>query len=396
MKNSKLFRIFALLYRRRIYIGKTFSRRLSAVYHRHCRGNIIATACFPEKPTLHVLYSAKMQPFEAYRYILAFIHIFKNAGYEILNCSRSIERSENLHSATQAIVDTLLSTDPEVLLMDTLIKNPTDADMLPEADTDKPEEVIADQKITIRVASSEKQEYMKIGAELCLNQRETLQYLLAKAKQTDSGFLDFEGDGYLRALVNAYREENAKLKKRNAELYEKLTVSRVDKQEKLAQKNKQIEAIKNGIQQYFAMMHSICKIPVGFETGKYEDFLGVEQYQFPKEVGSYIFRPQEILRSKGRWGALFILGKGDNDKLYKFRWYPKAYYAGLQIRDHIFGKHGSVWLVGCEKANDGAMDLIYAFPLEVQFRYDGSDEYGSRLRRNVTDLLKEIESYQNS
>lgn len=398
MKKIKQYKIYALVFGIWVYIGKTFANRVSEVYRRHCRGERKSTRAVAEKekPELHLLFRDKMQDYEAYRYVLAYINLFRQAGYKILNCPRSIDRAGDLKPETEAIAMQLKTEDINNLLSRTLVKKLSDVDevsSIPQTDIQQEK---ADQKLTIRVTQSEKEAYKRIGTELDINQRETLLYLFAKMNQVDPVFLDLEGDGYLRALINAYREENAKLKKANSALQDQIVKSRADKRNKLMRKDAEIMEIKKGIQQYFAMMEPTCKIPVGFEIGRYEDFLPAQQYQFPKEVGPYVFRPQEILRSKGRWGALFLLGKGDNDKLYKFRWYPKRHYAGLQIQNPLFGKRGSVWLVGCEKANDGAMDMIYAFPLDVQFRYDGPDEYGSKLSRDVADLLKEIESYQDS
>lgn len=142
-------------------------------------------------------------------------------------------------------------------------------------------------------------------------------------------------------------------------------------------------------------MESACKIPVSFEIGYYKNFSEKEIYQYPENEGTYIFRPQEILRSKGRWGALFILGIGDNEEKYMFRFYPKSYYAGENIPNSVFGKRGSVWLVGCKKAEDNAMDLIYAFPLEARFRFNGPEEYGSKMNRDIATWMKEISSYQD-
>ena len=36
------------------------------------------------------------------------------------------------------------------------------------------------------------------------------------------------------------------------------------------------------------------------------------------------------------------------------------------------------------------MDLIYAFPLEIAFRFTGPEEYGSKMNRDIAAWMKEI------
>lgn len=370
MQQLKSFRVFALLLGKRLYIGKTFSRRLSAVYHRHCRGEIIATACFSEstpKPTLHVLHSAEMQTFVAYRYILAFIHFFRDAGYDILNCPRSIERSENLHPATQAIVDTLEFSSPEDLLKDTLIMNPTDADIPSEKNIPQPVEEIADQKLTIRLTPSEKQNYIRIGENLSLNQRDTMRYLFDKCNQTDPVFLDLEGDSYLRVLINAYREEIEKTKSQNTSLRKKLTATRESAKAQSERLQKDLSSVASEICCYLDLMENAVPIPLEIEYGLYRDTAEAENYKYPEAAGIYLIRPQMVLRGNGRYSALFIMGIGENGALLKFRYYKKKNYIGIPIPDSRFSTRGSVWLVTCKIANDGAFDLTGSLPLTVRF-----------------------------
>lgn len=370
MKKTKLFRIFALLDGKQIYIGKTFSRRLSAVYHRHCRGELLATACFSQnskKPTLHILCSEEMQAFEAYRYVLAFIHFFRNAGYEVLNCHRSIERSENIYVATQAIVDMLKTTEAEDLLADTLLKNPTEADIYSEAIMPRPEAEIADQKLTLRLTPSEKQHYMKIGDELALNQHDTLLYLLDKCNQTDPMFLDLEGDTYLRVLINAYRDEIEKLKIQNEAFAKKLTILRESAKEREVRLRESLADIAAGIYQYFDLMDNACVIPLEVEYGMYKEYENKAVYAYPEIPGFDVFRPQAVLRGCGRYSSLFILGVSKGGNCLKFRYYPRKDYLGIPIPDSHFATRDSVWLINSKIANDGAVDLIGSFPLTVRF-----------------------------
>ena len=371
MIQRKFFRIFALLLGTQLYIGKTFSRRLSAVYHRHCRGEMLATACFSKSsqtPTLHMLFGAEMQAFEAYRYIIAFIHFFRNAGYEILNSPKSIERSENLHSATQAIVDVLQSTDPEILLMDTMIRNPTEADISLEVASFQPTKETADQKLTIRLTPFEKKHFNKIGEDLALNQHDTLLYLFDKCNQIDPVFLDLEGDTYLRALINAYREEIEKLNNQNAALAKKLSMLRESGNARTARLQKEFADAKLAVDGYFNLLDNATAIPLEIEYDLYKNYPHAMLYTYPEVPGVYTFRPQAVLRGRGRYSAQFILGTAEDGRNLKFRYYPRHNYLGVPIPDSQFATRGSVWVVSCKIANDNAVDLTGSLPLTVRFR----------------------------
>lgn len=371
MKKSKFFRIVALLQGRKVYIAKTHSKRLSAMYHHHRRGEISATACFAESlqsPTIHILHSAEMQLFEAYQYVIAFIHIFKNAGYEILNCPNSIARSEDLHPATKALVDSLSPADPEALLGSTLIRNPTDADIHNDVSVTPPNVETADKKLTIRLTTAEKKRFCEIGANLALNQHDTLLYFFDKYVQANPFLLDCGDDSYIRGLVEAYREEIDKLKAKNEMLSAKLAALREAQKENTHHAQDTISEITTNIRTYLENMESATPVPLEIEYSAYKNYPNVTQYVFPENPGVYIIRPLAVLCGRGRYPARFIIGVDNNGNYLKFRYYPRKHYLGTPIPDSRFAMRGSLWLVKCTQANDGAVDLIGSMPLTVRLR----------------------------
>ena len=363
--------IYALVKDKEVYIGKTKGKRVSAVYSSHCCGEHAATCRRFAKPMpapeLHVLIRREMQDFEAYKYVLAYIRVFREAGYVILNAPRSIERSNDLKEDTQRIFDEIKPTGVSELLQSTKINKLTDADIT------MPEELAEDRKdnkcshLTIRLTKEEKEHFQELGGSLHLNQRETLLYLFDKCKQEDPMFLDLEGDTYLRAILDCYRKDVARLRKANLELHEKLTASRDDKSKKLKDARESFAAVKASVAKYFSLQDSAVPIPLELEYGLYRQFEDVDMYEYPETAGTFQIRPQVVLRGHGRYSAWFVLGVTESGRYLKVRYYPRKDYVGVPIPDSRFTVRGSVWLVGCEAANDGAMDLYCSYPLMITF-----------------------------
>lgn len=363
----KIFTFFALVFGKKVYIGKTTSGRLSAVYRRHCRGEVIATKRFTRKggrPKLHLLNRGEMEPYQAYRLVLAFVHMFQEAGYEILNCAKTIVRASDLHPETEALADELKKENVDELLSKTLVEKPTAADYRFQTE-DKMVHEAATEKITVRATPCEKDRFTKFAEEMNLNQRQTIQYLISKCQMKDEIFPPWEDDPYVRTIIGAYREENQKLKNENEDLREQLGDGRKNA---LKRKNQQLQLLKTGVSAFFGMMRSNSKVPLVIDQGYYKDCSNTEKYHYPTEAGVYILRPTQILFGKGRYPAIFILGIGENEEYLKLRFYPKSYFAGINPKNEKYWLRGSVWLIGCEPTNDGAMDMSFAFPLDVTLR----------------------------
>ena len=320
---------------------------------------------------------------------MALVHVFQQAGYKVLNGAKTIMRANDLHPKTKALVDELKKENIDELLSRTLVKKPTDADYsIPAEEPVKKE--MATEKLTVRLSPWEKERLIKFAAEMQLNQRQTVQYLISKCCFKDDIFPAWEDDPYVRVLLKAYRDDNQRLKDENENLKEQLSPGRKNK---LDRKEQQIQNIRSGVAVFFGMMQPNGKIPLEVERGLYKDCPHTDQYHYPEKAGVYILRPTSNLCGKGRYPAIFILGLGDDGECLKFRFYPKSYFAGVNPKNEKFWLRGSVWLIGCEQVNDAAMDMTFAFPLDVRFRYNGPDEYGAQWRRGVADLMQEIKEY---
>lgn len=385
MQKKKIFTIFLLFFGKYVFVGKTTSPRISAVYHRHKRGEVYATrahALNNTRPSLHILHVEEMLPYEAYYWILAYVNSLMRAGYTILNSPRTIARANNLYMPAQSIVSDIEAEGIDKILAKTKVEKPSSADrqlVLVEPDTPK---CLVDCKVDIRLTADEKARFVCATKKRGVTYRELLLSLLDS--NTDNT------EHTVEQSTNSPRKTE-RLESNNRELREKVRAQRVEFNERISAKNKQLQLIQVGLATYFDLMRPTHNIPLAIERNTYKDFPAIQGYRYPDQEGPYIVRPTAIVYGKGKYPPRFILGIGDDNVQYKLRFYPNNNCAGISLTSKNWGKRGAVWLLGARRAPDGAMDLAFAFPLEIKFPYDGPNEYGSQMKRYFADFFHEAD-----
>ena len=358
----KPYTIFAISFGDTIYVGKTTSPRLSEVYRRHRRGAVKKTKMFSTsgvKPTLHILERDDMPAYLAHRLVVAYTHSFLNAGFEVLGSVKTLSQANNLHPETKELVTAISEIGIDSILQCSSVKKPTDADFcIPNDPALRP----ASEKLTIRISKWEKDRLNNFSQKMHMTQRQTFQFLLSYYEQPKSDFPPWEDDVYVRAMLGALREENAKLRKQNENYKNKLHIN----EDSVDPVKFQLEQICSGLSKFFAIMDPAATIPLALERARYKNYPHVQEYQYPKKAGIFIFRPHAILTGKGRYPAKFIIGSCQDGSRLKIRYYPKKYFAGIRPDNSTFMLRGSTWVIGCQEAKDGAMDLILAFPLDIR------------------------------
>lgn len=83
---------------------------------------------------------------------------------------------------------------------------------------------------------------------------------------------------------------------------------------------------------------------------------------------------------------LFITGYDRYRRNTLLRFYPKKNYVGFNFADEEYGVQASSWLVRCERANDGAMNLVFALPLDIAHK-----DYPN-VRRTFANAVEEFMS----
>lgn len=105
------------------------------------------------------------------------------------------------------------------------------------------------------------------------------------------------------------------------------------------------------------------------DQGLYRDYLAntpsCEQARYPESEDAFVFFPERVMLGREKRFPLFITGQDRYRRKTLLRFYPKKYYVGLSFTDEEYGVQASSWLVRCERANDGAMNLVFALPLDI-------------------------------
>ena len=95
--------------------------------------------------------------------------------------------------------------------------------------------------------------------------------------------------------------------------------------------------------------------------------LEFSQYQYPKESRCFLVQLDNLIYSKGRYPALFILAHRVNEngelEYLKFRYYPRSRFVGVALNASVFACQGAEWLIGCIPAPDGAMNVFASLPI---------------------------------
>lgn len=344
------FRIFALVLGEEIFLGKTTSPRISAVYSRHRCGTVAATRGIldqEEPPSLHILEQLECTGADAYRHVLAWIHLFEQAGFCSINHVATAVSSDLLYPPTETILTSLPQEPARQLLARTYVQKPSEADIRPSrkpAFLPEPEKHV---QMNLRMTAKDKETFDRFCRKHRLKSREALGLLLDQITGEDA---------HLKQLLSAQkdlREENNRLKDRLAVLS--------GTEPPLPEKRWEayLRFLQPGLEAYIQHL-----FPNGEDDPlpavpykRFRKQTGI-RYEYPQEEGFLLLTAEAVLWGRNR--SRFVVGRGENGECLRLRYYPKPLFAGVPVWDYACGTR---WLVGCRRASDGAMEIAAAFPL---------------------------------
>lgn len=358
----KVYMIYALRHPTEayIYVGKTSSPRLSAAYSDHICQRVDATSGFfdkaEERPELYLLSTVTGTRSLAYKYVLAWIWIFKDGGFGIINPDGTLRHAAALKPDTQAIVDQLREEPLEKILQRTHLEKPTDGDRPPEQKIEPQGPLI---QMNLRIAASDKALFSAFCKEHQLNQREGFSLLLDR---TLAG-----GELHQLQLLEEIRKKNRKLTEENKKLRQKLAVASGAELPASVQRALALLPLqKEGIARYLEQILPEEGDGPPLKRSSYRKFMRrlspEEAYVYPPEEGILILRLEAILWGNALHRACFLVGS-DGQARYKLRYYPRTSYAGIGLDDTRYVRQDSRFILGCQRSKDGAMELVFAFPL---------------------------------
>lgn len=359
----KPFRIYALLLQAEenfIYIGKTTARRMSAVYSRHRTGSVKATACYFDQekpPQMYLLQTCNVTASEAYRRVVAWCHLFLQAGYAGINHERTLSQARNLLPKTKQIVQSLMQEPLPDILRRTYLEHPSDADLIPERQA-VAEVVQKKIQMNIRIGTRDKNRFDRFCRKGGLNQREGFSLLLDRVA-------DSESHPAMAALLKEREEKIAQLKQENSRYKAKLADSGSSRKETALEKK--LEFQRTGIQQYLQMLfpekEGNASLPETSWRRYMRQFSEDEKPRYPAQEGFMLLQPEMIVWGNSLHRPCFLVGKGADEKRYLLRCYPRRDFIGIPIREFYRVEPGTLCYVGYQQSQDGAMELLMALPL---------------------------------
>lgn len=380
MSSQKFHGVFAIVGDNWVYIGKNSSTQgISSPYYRHLGGKASATQDAVQatgKPGFHLLQVGTWEAYEVYRLILAYARVFQDAGYRVLNCPRTLERAYDLKPETQQLLNEIQREPLALTLARTRVCNVAAANRVYAKHFPQPEAAkkpvkkpkAKRQSITVSATEEEKNRFRNFAEEMHMTHRQAFQYLIAT---TDRPEFVQETDAFVRNLIQEHEDKLHIAAARNQALQERMEIARINNRDRVERKDERAKVIREGVRTFLRHMESnYPPSDEGPAIGRFRDFADREEYQFPEAPGAFVFRPLQYFRSKGSRPAIFVIGLGANGEKLKLRVYKKDTFVGIGFFNPRFFHPGSLWVVGVERARDGAMDLIFGIPLELFSRFN--------------------------
>lgn len=397
-------KIYALISGTYVFIGKSKSPTLASAYSRHTHGYCYVTDGYfspkgENRPLLYLLKHAKMTQAEGYKHILAYIRYFDAHDYEILNYDKSIIQSQEMDPVTESFYRQISSIPLSTTLKLSYLPKPSspiDVGIpLPE-NPPALEKVLSSERLCIRLAKKEKMDFEALATQLHLSQRDLLIYFLNREnnlyRQSEGKHIKY----YIPRVISSYEAKLASKDERIEKLEKQLNAQLLEGQARSLKDR--IKFIQEGVHRYFDLAGTSKNHPTLLRD-KYrrfsQSFPQDQQYHFPKEDGLMVFRPEYILWGQSSTPVCFILGIGEDGDRYKFRYYNKYYCIGPRLINEEYGYEGSEWLVGFERASDGASDITLSLPLDVLSVHTKRSQEGEDMENALDAIIAEAEMQKN-
>ena len=383
-------KVFALILDDYVYVGRTKAKKVSAICYSHARGERDTTWYhFGDRyqdPELYILDHVTAHSSVTYRHVVAWVHVFQEAGYHVLNLGNVLDDAADLHPETAAIVDEILTIPLAEHLARGYCAKYKDADSPPALPTPQvhtpPAYERATAKLTIRLSEAEKRKFDEVAQALHLTHRETLQYLLQ--------FTPVE-DRFLDLMLQNHEKQRDQQKKRIADLENIVSAQREKLSQLTESRKKYVAMVQQGLSKFIRLFDPASTYPLKLNVEQYHRYMRTceTNFTYPESEDVALIRPVAILQSQGRTPALFILGVTVSGQCIKLRYYDKPQYVGLFPGNDIFGLRGSVWLMGWQKAEENVMQLMFALPVQIQAKFRNPMDRHERIEKWAQQFVDE-------
>ena len=402
-KGSQNFKIYALIDKKTVFIGKT-KGEIGPVYYRHCRAQNVFTTNYyyppnSKKPDMYILETINCRFSESYRHIVAWVHIFQKEGYQLINPPRTIEDANDLHPKTADLIKVLQPASINDLLKETLYSKANKSDLasvLVSSQKKQLKEKKKRTKITLWATPEEKERFVAYAKSLCLTQSQTLQYLISKVdlEKNDLLFPDWSDDVFIRILEEKYSREIEQHQKIIQQLKSDARFAAEANELQSKKLNTYCSIAQKAAKDVLALFDSAASLPLEVEKGNYKDYVSKlpknAYYTYPEYSGAALLRLQAVLLGEGNSPPRFILGTDQHGMRLQLRYYPRKYFFGIAPGNKRFSQRNSVWYMAWKKTGNVA-ELISAYPVQIKPKYQNPMDEHEIIHAFANQLVAECE-----
>lgn len=404
-KNIRSIKIYVLIHESKAFVGKT-QGEIDPVYYRHRRAENPFTEKYfypknSKNPSIHILECISCSSREAYRHIVAWVRIFRDVGYEVINPMGTIDDANDLYPQTRELVYRLRPVSLDAFLKETQYKKQSrDASVSSAKPSERKQakESINREKITLWATPEEKECFASYAKSLNLTQTQTLRYLMSKVhlEAADPLFPDWDNDTFMHLIQHSHAQEIEAKDKKIHNLQMALRTY-IEKQSYHTKKLDECYTIaRKSSAAFFSYFDSSAVLPLDIERGRYKDYVGVlpddAKYAYPNCSGKSLLRLQAYLIGEGEAPARFILGIDCHGHRVMLRHYPgNAYFWGIHPGDERFSQRNSVWYMAWKKIGDVA-ELVAAYPMQIEAKYKNPIDEKEKLNKWVDEIVAESDA----
>ena len=367
-RNQKRYRVFAIYGEVEggdpiIYIGQTKMADLKTVLRYYRNESKIAKDLFQPgmRPEIFLLEEEYMTVEMAYQHCIAWIRLFLEQDYDVIARRKPYEDAFNLYGGAKAYYAKIMCTPAEYVLSRRYEVQDSDdtVERFPKKQVKKQKEL--SRRLSIRLTEKDYHAFSKLCDEKGVTQRECLRMLLLNTGTNES---------YAAQVIQEKDREIATLKKENEKL-------RQDKRRKEAHERlkEAFRFARRGVSLFLRDQLKLTRMP-NEDDGEYA-YRDIREYKYPEEEYFY-FRLEGIQNGKGRYAAIFLLGRDcATEEKVKLRFYPKEEFCGISPLNDALYVAGAEFFVGCRRLDPEVADLLCAFPVFQEHQTNGPTAEGN-------------------
>lgn len=403
-KKNRSSKIYALMHEGNVFVGKT-QGEIDPVYYRHRRAQNPFTEKYfypknSKNPSIHILERNSCNSSESYRHIVAWVRIFQDAGYQIINPQGTVEDANDLHPQTTALISALRPISMDTFLKETQYKKQDRYIPTPITESSGTKQLKrrnSREKITLWATPEEKDFFVSYAKSLRLSQAQTLRYLISKVhlEEADPLFPAWDNDTFIHILQESHRQT---IESKDREIHELSSALRVYVEEKERQSKKLNQCCtiaRKALLEVYSFFDSSAALPLDIERGRYKDYISKlpedAKYSYPIHSDVSLLRLQAVLLGEGPAPAQFVLGIDSQGHRIMLRYYPSIYFWGISPGDERFSQRNSVWYMAWRKSGNVA-ELVAAYPMQIEAKYKNPMDENEKLNRWVEKIVAESDA----